>query len=77
VRDTQGTDEKNPFSFEYVRSRIEHGLRAYEGKFVVMLLPNVTAIFYGREVGYKIVRIDLDDRLQQVSATKERAKLTP
>ena len=75
VRDTQGTDEKNPFSFEYVRSRIEHGLRAYEGRFVVTLLPNITNIFYGRDVGYKIERIDLDEKLQQISATKERAKL--
>jgi hypothetical protein len=76
VRDTFGTDEKNPFSFEYVRSRIEHGLRAYEGRFNVILVPNITNIFYGRDVGYKIERIDLDDVLQQISATKERAKMT-
>ena len=75
VRDTQGTDEKNPFSFEYVRSRIEHGLRSYEGKFVVVQVPNITKIFYGRDVGYKIERIDLDEKLQGVSATAERAKL--
>lgn len=75
VMDTQGTDKKNPFSFEYVRSRIEHALRAYEGKFVVVLLPNVTNVFYGRDVGYKIERIDLDEQLQRVSATNERGKL--
>jgi adenylylsulfate kinase len=76
VRDTQGTDEKNPFSFEYVRSRIEHGLRAYEGKYVIMLLPNITHILYGRDVGYKVERVDLDEKLQQISATQERAKLS-
>jgi adenylylsulfate kinase len=75
VRDTQGTDEKNPFSFEYVRSRIEHGLRAYEGRFIVAQLPNITNIFYGRDVGYKIERIDLDKELQRISATDERARL--
>ncbi len=75
VRDTHGNDEKNPFSFEYVRARIEHGLRAYEGKFSVVALPNITNVFYGRDVGYKIERIDLDDALQQISATEERAKL--
>src|SRR5215475_988536 len=75
VRDTQGTDAKNPFSFEYVRARIEHGLRAHEGKFTVIPLPNVTNVFYGRDVGYKIERIDLDQTLQEISATKERAKL--
>jgi adenylylsulfate kinase len=76
VRDTQGTDAKNPFSFEYVRARIEHGLRAHEGKFTVIPLPNITNVFYGRDVGYKIERIDLDQALQQISATKERAKLS-
>jgi adenylylsulfate kinase len=75
VRDTQGTDAKNPFSFEYVRARIEHGLRAHEGKFTVIPLPNITNVFYGRDVGYKIERIDLDQSLQEISATKERAKL--
>jgi hypothetical protein len=75
VRDTQGTDEKNPFSFEYVRARIEHGLRAHEGRFVVLALPNITNIFYGRDVGYRIERIDLDETLQRISATTERAKL--
>jgi adenylylsulfate kinase len=75
VRDTHGTDEKNPFSFEYVRSRIEHGLRAYEGRFNIILVPNITSIFYGRDVGYKIERIDLDQALQEISATRERVKM--
>jgi adenylylsulfate kinase len=75
VRDTHGTDAKNPFSFEYVRARIEHGLRAHEGKFTVIPLPNITNVFYGRDVGYKIERIDLDQTLEEISATKERAKL--
>lgn len=75
VRDTQGTDEKNPFDFEYVRSRIEVGLAAYIGKFQVIKVPNITNIMYGRDVGYKIERIDLDTSLTDISATKERAKL--
>ena len=75
VRDTAGIDEKNPFAFEYVRARIEHGLRAYEGKFVILQLPNITNIFYGRDVGYSIERIDVDNELQEITATMERAKL--
>jgi hypothetical protein len=75
VRDTQGTDRDNPYSFEYVRARIEHRLRAFEGKFSVVQVPNITNVFYGRDVGYKIERIDLDEVLQDISGTKERAKL--
>src|SRR6266550_7442602 len=74
VRSTQGTDEKNPFEFEYVRARIEHGMREYEGRFVVMPLPNITSVFYGRDVGYTIERIDLDTAVQDISATEVRRK---
>lgn len=72
VRDTSGTDDKNPFSFEYVRSRIEHGLRGHEGRFTVVPLPNITHVLYGRDVGYTVERIDLDAELQAISATQQR-----
>jgi adenylylsulfate kinase len=75
VRDTAGTDGKNPFSFEYVRARIEHGLREFEGRFFVIPLPNITHVFYGRDVGYAVERIDLDAETQAISATNVRARL--
>jgi adenylylsulfate kinase len=77
VRNMHGLDDKNPFSFEYVSSRIHHALREFEGRFVVMPLPNITAVFYGRDVGYSVERIDLDHELQQISATNERSRLSP
>ncbi|MBX9590506.1 MAG: adenylyl-sulfate kinase [Hyphomonadaceae bacterium] len=75
VRDTAGTDAKNPFPFEYVRARIEHGLRAYEGRFVVVALPNISHVFYGRDVGYAVERIELDRQTEAVSATAVRRAL--
>lgn len=75
VRSTFGLDEKNPYPFEYVRARIEHGLREHEGRFAVVSLPNITHIFYGRDVGYAVERIDLDEETQAISATKVRAAL--
>ena len=75
VRDTHGTDEKNPFAFEHVRARIEHGLREFEGRFTVVPLPNVTHVFYGRDVGYVVERIELDPQTEGVSATGVRAKI--
>ncbi len=76
VRDTAGIDAKNPFSFEYVRSRIELGLRRYEGRFTVIPLPNITHVLYGRDVGYAVERIDLDQNLQAISATNQRRLMT-
>jgi hypothetical protein len=70
-----GADEKNPFEFEYVRARIEHALREFEGRFVVIPVPNITHIFFGRDVGYSLERIDLDDSYHLVSATNVRKRL--
>jgi hypothetical protein len=75
VRDTQGVDNNNPFGFEYVRSRIEHGLREFEGRFVVVPVPNITNVFYGRDVGYVVERIELDSAVEAISATETRKQL--
>lgn len=74
VRDTGGTSEENPFEFEYVRARVERSLKEYAGRFTVVQLPNVTAIFYGRDVGYRVERIDLDSETTNISATDLRRK---
>ena len=75
VRDTHGTDEKNPLSFFDVKSRIEYGLRAYTGRFTVVSLPNITNIIYGRDVGYSIERLELGEEAESISATDIRRKI--
>ena len=47
----------------------------FEGRFKVMLVPNITNICYGRGVGYKIEEIELSKEIQEISATKIRAKM--
>jgi hypothetical protein len=39
-------------------------------------VPNITNIFYGRDVGYAIERIDLDAAIEEVSATEARKKFS-
>jgi nicotinamide mononucleotide adenylyltransferase len=75
VRDTTGTDAKNPLPFEDVRARIEHGLREFEGRFTVVQVPNVSHVFYGRDVGYVVERINLDSDLEKISATEQRQRM--
>ncbi len=75
VRDTSDTDGRNPFSFEYVKARIEHALREHEGRFTVIQIPNITNIYYGRDVGYAVERIELDSSLEGISATTIRSAL--
>ena len=72
VRDTSGIDSKNPLPFFAVKQRIEAALSAYSGRFVVVAMPNITNVFYGRDVGYSVERIVLDDATEKVSATKIR-----
>ena len=50
-------------------------LQIVEGRFKIMLVPNVTNICYGRGVGYKIEEIVLPEEIQKISATKIRAKM--
>ena len=47
----------------------------FEGRFKIMLVPNITNICYGRGVGYKIEEIVLSEEIQKISATKIRAKM--
>jgi ATP sulfurylase len=76
VRDTGGTDDSNPFDFDFVKEKIEEALiPEYEGKFVVQLVPNITNISYGRGVGYAIEEIVLPEKIQKISATGIRAKM--
>jgi cytidyltransferase-like protein len=72
VRDTQGIDTKNPFDFLAVKARIEASLAAWAGHFLVVPLPNITNIFYGRDVGYKIEELVMPQEIQDISATKIR-----
>lgn len=75
VRDTGGTDEKNPFDFDFVRSRIEEKLSGYEGRYQIILVPNITNIVYGRDVGYKIEKVELGEEIESISATKVRKEM--
>ena len=75
VRDVKGVED-NPFDFETVKKNIDEKLNSeFEGRFKIMLVPNITNICYGRGVGYKIEEIILPEEIQKISATKIRAKM--
>ena len=75
IRDVQGVED-NPFDFETVKRNIEEKLNPeFEGRFRIMLVPNITNISYGRGVGYKIEEVVLPEEIQKISATKIRAKM--
>lgn len=79
VRDTSGTDTKNPFVFEEVKTNIIKNLHENGyilGKeYIIQQVPNITNITYGRDVGYAIEKEKLDKETEEISATKIRARL--
>jgi len=66
VRDAVGSTRKSPFPFDQVKSRIEHALKDYDGRFVVVSVPNISNIFYGGDAGFSVGRIRLDQRHERL-----------
>ena len=63
-------------SFNCTKKNIEEKLNPeFEGRFKIIMVPNITNICYGRGVGYKIEEIVLSEEIQKISATKIRAKM--
>jgi hypothetical protein len=75
VRDTEGIDSSNPFSFESVRSRIASAMFEHMDHVEIIKIPNISHVFYGRSVGYQIERIELTEELESISATEIRHSL--
>lgn len=71
--------DDNPFDVETVTQNIVQGLANHgftEGiEYVIMLVPNIVDISYGRDVGYTFTQHDLGEEIHNISATQIRAQL--
>ena len=84
-RDVGGVDagvegqSDNPFVFEEVKKNIKEGLKPHgyeEGReYVVIKVPNIIDISYGRGVGYTFTEHDLGEAIHKISATNIRKEL--
>jgi hypothetical protein len=76
VRSTGGNDSSNPLSEQQVVNLIKKDLDfEYQGMYKVLVVPNITNIYYGRDVGYSIEQIHLPEDIQNISATKIRQSM--
>jgi len=73
VRNTQGTSEKDPLSFEQVKFYIDKDPAMKDA--LITRLPNITNIVYGRDVGYKVEQVKLGDEIEAISATQKRKEM--
>lgn len=73
VRNTHGTSEKDPLPYEKVVEYIQQSNGTNNS--LIMKLPNITNIVYGRDVGYKIEHVELPPEIQEISATNKRKEM--
>jgi len=69
----------NPFDITDVKKNIRVGLLQagyeYGDKYIIMDVPNIVDISYGRGVGYTFTQHNLGESIHNISATKIRAKM--
>ena len=71
--------EDNPFSAQEAIANIELGLTeaGFENNkhYIIMMVPNIVDISFGRGVGYTFTEHDLGKSVENISATKIRAEM--
>ncbi len=69
----------NPFDLNEVKKNIRVALHkegfTYGEEYVLIEVPNIVDISYGRGVGYTFTQHDLGEEIHEISATKIRKKL--
>lgn len=78
VRDVQGWED-NPFTWSEVITNIRNGLDEagyeYNNDYIIMKVPNIVDISYGRGVGYTFTEHDLGAEVHDISATRIRKEM--
>jgi len=76
VRSMELSDQ-DPYPPLQVQSVIKTKLNmfTYDKDYVIIVVPNITNIGYGRDVGYTIKQYDLGEEIHAISATKIRNNL--
>jgi hypothetical protein len=76
---TTTKQDDNPFDLDTVKKNIIDALGAegfiYDEDYIIMQVPNIVDISYGRGVGYTFTQHDLGEDIHNISATKIRAQL--
>lgn len=71
--------DDNPFDFKAVQARIIQELFlegfTYGEEYIIIQVPNIVDISYGRGVGYTFTQHDLGEEIHAISATQIRAQL--
>jgi hypothetical protein len=76
---TDTRQDDNPFVYDQVVENIKTGLAEagfeYNEEYIIIKVPNIVDISYGRGVGYTFTEHNLGKDIHGISATKIRAQL--
>lgn len=76
IRDCQGWNDSNPFTFEQIKQIIKRDLDPiYQGQYEIQLVPNIVHIGWGRGVGYTSGEEKFDDEITKISGTEIRKQM--
>ena len=71
--------DDNPYDFKTVKAKITQALFeegfTYNVEYIIMEVPNIVDISYGRGVGYTFTQHDLGEEIHAISATQIREQL--
>lgn len=75
VREVEN-DEKNPYSILEVMKMFQGDSEVaswiQRGMFAIITIPDIEGVYYGRDVGYKVEKIEVPDSVAAISATAIR-----
>ena len=73
------SQDDNPFDCHTVSMNIDKGLESagftHGKEYIIMFVPNIVDISYGRGVGYTFTQHDLGEDIHNISATKIRKQM--
>ena len=70
IRDTV-IDESNPLT---AAERIQNITERYGDRVEIIVIPDIKAMFYGRDVGYEVTELSPPDDIKKISGSAIRAK---
>jgi adenylylsulfate kinase-like enzyme len=76
IRDTEPSRD-NPYSTSERWTKIQDALHKWGNLVRIIVIPDIDEVCFGRDVGYGIRRIELDDDVHAISGTKKRISAQP
>jgi len=71
IRDTP-ISEENMFDANFRKVVIERAMEKWGNRVKIIIIPDIDEVCYGRKVGWGIREIKLDEKTENISATKIR-----